>query len=267
MSWVIWRRHRTALVTTAGLAGTYCLVLAVLAATGTVDTVVRDPFDILGNPAADFFGYLMLAAPALAGAFVGAPLLAGDLERGTHVLLLTQSVSRRRWAASVLLVGGAVVAAAVSVVAAVYLGLAATEPWADPRTMAATGLIPLARTLSAFALGALLGLLLRRVLASAASTLAAVVVTEVAVAALRGVAVPAELRTGPLPYGGTADEDTWVVDRGYTLAGGGMRSGSTGTGCTQDDVECLQAHGVDGSFMLVHPIGDRWPLHWVPPLI
>ena len=41
-------------------------------------------------------GYLILL-PALVGMFVGAPLLARELEHGTHRLAWTQSVTRRRW--------------------------------------------------------------------------------------------------------------------------------------------------------------------------
>ena len=35
--------------------------------------------------------------PALVGLFVGAPLLARELQHGTHRLAWTQSVTRRRW--------------------------------------------------------------------------------------------------------------------------------------------------------------------------
>lgn len=268
MTWVVWRLHRTALLVAGGLALAYCLVLVATAATGALGTVARDPFGVVENPVSDFFGYLVLAAPALAGAFLGAPLLAGELERGTHVLLLTQSVSRRSWAGSGLLFGGGVAVTAVVAAAAVYAGLAATGPWYDARTIAATGLVPLARTASAFAVGALLGLLLRRVLAASALTLAAVVVSEVALAALRNLiadlVVPAELRTGPLPAGSSVDsDDIWKLDSGYTLAGGGLRTGGSGTGCIQDDVGCLHAAGVDGRWVLVRPATDRWPMHWI----
>ncbi|MBN9795945.1 MULTISPECIES: hypothetical protein [Pseudonocardia] len=262
MTWVVWRTHRGALLVTAGLGVALCLALVVLAAVDALDTVARDPFGVIENPVSDVAGYLVLAAPALVGAFLGAPLLAGDLERGTHVLLLTQSVSRRRWAGSALLVGGGVAVTTVVTAAAVYAGLAATEPWHDARTVAATGLVPLARTLSALTIGVLTGLLLRRVLAASVLTLATVVVTEVAITALRGHMVAPRLRTGPLPLGGSSGAGEQRLDSGYTLTGGGLRSGASGTGCTQDDVACLRAAGIDGNYVLVHPATDRWPLHW-----
>ncbi|MFD9302933.1 hypothetical protein ACFWCB_09645 [Streptomyces sp. NPDC060048] len=49
---------------------------------------------------------VLLCLPVLLGVFAGASLFAGEFEHGTHVFGLTQSVSRRRWPATKLLVGG-----------------------------------------------------------------------------------------------------------------------------------------------------------------
>jgi hypothetical protein len=50
----------------------------------------------------EFDGWLkavrgLAVLPALAGLFVGAPLLARELEQGTHRFAWTQGVTRRRW--------------------------------------------------------------------------------------------------------------------------------------------------------------------------
>ena len=42
----------------------------------------------------------MLALPAIVGVFWGAPLVARELEAGTHRLAWTQSISRTRWLAT-----------------------------------------------------------------------------------------------------------------------------------------------------------------------
>ena len=43
-------------------------------------------------------GILFLILPVLVGLFWGAPLVAREVEHGTHRLVWTQGVSRRRWA-------------------------------------------------------------------------------------------------------------------------------------------------------------------------
>jgi hypothetical protein len=45
-----------------------------------------------------FFGLLLLLLPLLAGMFWGAPLVANEIEHGTHRLVWTQGTSRLRWA-------------------------------------------------------------------------------------------------------------------------------------------------------------------------
>ena len=46
-----------------------------------------------------FIGILLLLLPLLIGLFWGAPLVSREVEHGTHRLVWTQGVSRRRWAA------------------------------------------------------------------------------------------------------------------------------------------------------------------------
>jgi hypothetical protein len=47
----------------------------------------------------NWLGGLVLAVPGLIGVFWGTPLVARELESGTHRLVWTQSVSRTRWLA------------------------------------------------------------------------------------------------------------------------------------------------------------------------
>jgi ABC-type transport system involved in multi-copper enzyme maturation permease subunit len=58
---------------------------------------------------------LMFGLPALIGLFWGAPLVARDLEAGTHRLVWTPSVTRTRWLVVKLIGVGAVAMAAAAV--------------------------------------------------------------------------------------------------------------------------------------------------------
>src|SRR5207245_7294121 len=112
------------------------------------------------------------APPVLLGTFLGAPLVARELEGGTHRLAWTQGISRRRW----LLLGLAVVLS-ISVVASAVLSAAvswALTPWLaleqgignpgrfSSGTFDAVGVVPVAYAVFALALGVAGGALLRR---------------------------------------------------------------------------------------------------------
>jgi ABC-type transport system involved in multi-copper enzyme maturation permease subunit len=66
-----------------------------------------------------FAGLLLLVLPMLAGMFWGAPLIAREIEHGTHRLAWTQGVSRLRWAATKI----GLVSVAVLVMTAIYAGM------------------------------------------------------------------------------------------------------------------------------------------------
>src|SRR4051794_10309307 len=57
----------------------------------------------------------LVGVPAVIGAFWGAPLVARELESGTHRLAWTQSVPRVRWLATKLAIAGAAAAVATGV--------------------------------------------------------------------------------------------------------------------------------------------------------
>ena len=66
-----------------------------------------------------FIGLLFLVLPMLAGMFWGAPLVAREVEHGTHRLVWTQGVSRLRWAATKI----GLVSVAVLVITAIFAGM------------------------------------------------------------------------------------------------------------------------------------------------
>jgi ABC-type transport system involved in multi-copper enzyme maturation permease subunit len=121
---------------------------------------------------------LVQVAPALMGVFWGAPLIARELESGTHRLAWTQSVTRTRWLAIKLGLVGLATAGLAGL-----LSLAVTWWYApldkvgtnrfDGSIVGERGITPIGCAVFAFALGDLVGLLIRRTLPAMASTLVA----------------------------------------------------------------------------------------------
>jgi hypothetical protein len=132
------------------------------------------------------FDLLLQLAPGLVGLFVGAPLVARELESGTFRLAWTQGVTRSRWLITKLVLGGATAFAAAGM-------LALTTTWWF-RDIDAVGsnqyalfdrrdLAPVAYAVFAFALGSLVGTVLRRTLPAMATTLGVFAFTRIAVTA------------------------------------------------------------------------------------
>jgi ABC-type transport system involved in multi-copper enzyme maturation permease subunit len=176
-------------------------VAVVLAVTGPrlaelAKAGVDDVFDKLTSTDVSLFwaGLIVVAVvPALIGAFWGAPMVARELEAGTHRLVWNQSITRTRWLSTKLAVTTLVAALAVGA-----LTLAVTW-WSDPIdgvvshtrgglpelltpvSFAMRGLVPVAYTVFAVVLGVTLGAVLRRSLPAMAVTLALHVAVQVAV--------------------------------------------------------------------------------------
>jgi hypothetical protein len=149
---------------------------------------------------------LFLFLPLLLGLFFGAPLIAREIEHGTHRLVWTQGVTRRRWT----LVKTTVVGASALAVAAAYTTLVSW--WSAPLKLAdrnegafsvpifdARGLAPLGYTIFAMALGIFAGTVWRKTLPAMAATLLGFLAVRVAVTALaRPRLLPARQRQAPL---------------------------------------------------------------------
>jgi hypothetical protein len=130
-------------------------------------------------------GNVVVALPAVIGIFWGAPLVARELESGTHRLAWTQSVTRTRWIAVKLgLVGLA------SIAVAGLFSLMMTW-WSSPidrvnmnrftSVFDQRGIVPIGYAAFAFALGVAAGVLVRRTLPAMATALLGFVVVRVAV--------------------------------------------------------------------------------------
>jgi ABC-type transport system involved in multi-copper enzyme maturation permease subunit len=138
---------------------------------------------------------LILLTPAVIGLFWGAPLIARELETGTSALVWNQSVTRTRWLAVKLAIGGL---AAMAVTEAMSLMQAW---WAAPigravghggggnnlamgrfssLVFATHGITPIGYAAFGFALGVTAGALIRRTVPAMAATLAIFALVQIA---------------------------------------------------------------------------------------
>jgi ABC-type transport system involved in multi-copper enzyme maturation permease subunit len=197
MSGVTWRQHRFALVGMTALLGVLAVGLWVAGlrlhhAYATATACPAGPLacgDLVNtfNGTNGFLanGVILQVIPALIGAFIGAPVLARELETGTYRYAWTQGVGRGRWALGKLVL----LAIAVAVAAGMFglllswyyqpyfapgnqaLGLSEMTPF-FPGLFDLHGVTFAAWALAAFAIGALAGLLIRRAVPAIAATLA-----------------------------------------------------------------------------------------------
>jgi hypothetical protein len=122
-------------------------------------------------------GTLMLfLLPALVGVFWGAPLVARELETGTHRLVWNQTVSRGRWLTVKLVgIGSATVLTAGLISLAVTWWTSpldgTTEGRLAPSLFSARGIVPIGYAVLALVAGVVIGMLVRRSVPAMALTL------------------------------------------------------------------------------------------------
>jgi ABC-2 family transporter protein len=203
MTWLTWRQFRASAAMMAAALATLAAILAVTGP-GLADEYSSgiaactnqggDCSDFVGQFFRDHRGALLAATavvlvlPALIGLFWGAPLIARELEAGTHRLVWNQSITRTRWLAVKLgLVGLAAVSAAGLASLAVDwwsgpIDKAAFEqfPRMEPLLFGTRGVVPIGYAAFAFALGVTVGMLVRRTVTAMAITLAVFVALQVA---------------------------------------------------------------------------------------
>jgi hypothetical protein len=252
MIWLSWRQHRAE---TAALASVVALLCAVAVALGLAMSASFGHLGLAGcgrhcgpggaefineflGPSVIFGPLVLMAVPVLLGMFVGAPLVARELERGTHRLAWAQSVSRRRWFWVKVGFVLAVSCAAVAILTAAlawstdgYLQFSKHNGGFDrivPGLFDSSGVVPVAYTAFAVALGVALGTMLRR-------TLLAMMLVLVLFVAVRGTITgtarfhyqPQVMQTFPLAgaQNGAArvPEGSWIIDSAYVDRNGNVR--------------------------------------------
>ena len=197
MIWVTWRQHRVALGATFAFLGAASVTLLSLgvrlhhayaaaigcrpeasAACGALVHQFNGMDNFLRN------GIVFQVVPPLIGAFVGATVLARELESGSFRFSWTQGFVRWRWALAKLVGLGVAVAAVTGLFGVLTtwyyqpyfaagnqaLTLSALTPL-EPGLFDVRGVAPAAWTLAAFAIGGLAGMLVRRVVPAMVATL------------------------------------------------------------------------------------------------
>ncbi|HJZ28193.1 MAG TPA: hypothetical protein VJ370_18095, partial [Streptosporangiaceae bacterium] len=201
MTWLVWRQHRIQFLVGVALLAAFA-VLIVITGVQVADQYhaaqvacaaghgCQHPGGLfLGSHAVGFLIISTLGAPALVGLFVGAPLVAAEAEAGTTQFAWMQSVTRRRWLT--VKIGWILLAAAVwgGVISALVTwwegpNNALQLNMFDPGRFDIMGIVPVAYSLFAVALGIAAGTLLRRTLPAIAVTLAGFIAARALIALL-----------------------------------------------------------------------------------
>jgi ABC-2 family transporter protein len=203
MAWVTWRQNRLQLIACGVvLAAVVLLALATGPAirnayeqqdlAACLPPATRSGCDIIvrhfqsEHDTIVFVARYLVFLPALVAVFVGAPLLARELEHGTYQLAWTQGVTRKRWLLSqTLLLAVATLVGALALSAIVMwwrLPFDRIEGRMSPSRFELEGVVVPAYAVFALALGVFSGALLRRTVPAMTAALAAFVAVRLAVA-------------------------------------------------------------------------------------
>jgi hypothetical protein len=307
MAWVSWRHHRVALAGVVVLLGAVALWLwiaglqlhhayaAAVSCHPESSAACQNLANIFGST--NVFlkgGFLLQPLPALIGAFVGAPMLARELETGAFRYAWTHGFGRTRWTIGKLVLTGAAIAAVtfgfsllVSWYYQPYLAsdngsvFSSASPL-SPGLFDLRGVAFAAWTLVAFAIGALVGMLIRRVVPAIVATLAA----YTALALLAGNVLRAHYLTPIVVKGSSLPGAAWVTREWWTkggkvtfagrapiglfqqlcppsfVTGPGGRVGIIGGGGSSAPTTCLVDHGYT-QWLAYQPSSHFWPFQLI----
>jgi len=210
MAWVTWRQQRATLIAVPAVLAAVAVFLVIFGLKVHHDyaALVNCPLNAgrqssacaklfsdfnsddwpLGNTTA----ILMQLAPVLIGAFAGAPLLARELETGSYRFAWTQGLARDRQAIAKLALLGVTLVVLAGAFGALFSWF--FQPFLYTEEMNrltetvfdTSGIVFPAFTLVAFAVGAFLGMLFRRVIPALAATLGVYLAIRLGAWALRG---------------------------------------------------------------------------------
>jgi ABC-type transport system involved in multi-copper enzyme maturation permease subunit len=218
-----------------------------------------------------FFDTLLIFLPLLLGALVGAPLVAREVESRTHLLVWTQSITRRRWLmVKLALVLFAGLLASGALLAALLWWY---HPWAQlngtfgTNAYDTTGPVWVAETLLALALGVLAGTLTRRVVPAILLTIALFLAIRVPVATFWRPSFEAPITRitsiGQPNNQSTLSNQDWVIAQGYIDAQGNQHDSLVGCNSNLNLTQCFQANHAKATFVTYQPANRFWTFQWI----
>jgi len=293
MAWVTWRQHRIALSGMAALLGALAVYLwitglqlhhAYAAATTCYPAssiACANSINLLNTTylgSAEVVAALLQTVPALIGAFVGAPVLARELETGTFRYAWTQGFGRWRWTVAKLVSLAIAVTAAAGVFSVLFSWY--YQPFFDagqqhpfvPVLFDLRGVAFAAWTLAAFAIGALAGMLIRRVVPALAATLAVYAGLALAAGLYLRQHYLAPLVTSNPNVPGSA----WIIGQWWTkggkpvsqsvlsqvLQGAPQLAPKGGVPQAPNVTQYLNQHGYT-LWTSYQPVSRFWPFQWI----
>jgi len=300
MAWVTWRQHRVALVGLAVLLGALAVYLWLQGrqihhaygiaitchpvSSGACVNAINDFTSTYNITARQLLPLLLQAIPAFIGAFLGAPVLARELETGTFRYAWTQGFGRWRWTLAKL-VSLAVLAAAAAELFSLLFSWYYQPFIADGQTnpLAASvfdlrGVAFACWTLLAFAIGGLAGLLIRRVVPAIVATLAtyAGLVLLVGVFLRQHYLTPLIARQQGLPVSALVTGN-WATKGGQTVFSftgepsynllaqfcpSGVTAKPSSSGLLGGFAQCLDQHGYT-LWASYQPASRFWPFQFI----
>ncbi|MDJ1645092.1 hypothetical protein [Streptomyces pakalii] len=215
-----------------------------------------------------YMGLALIALPAVIGAFVAGPMVAREWESNTVKLSWTQSSRPSAWLTARLAVPAVLVVCGITVLSVVLswsrdrLGGPYPIFWHDVSVFGASGTVPAAGALMSLAIGAFVGLSLRRTVPAMAVSLFVSGLVTVVLGMLRDRLWPA-VRDTFTP----GDDYSWpdqaaIIDRGWETKGGDALPADICTDALDPEV-CLSERGVTHGFLDHHPASHYWPLQLV----
>ena len=241
MAWVTWRQHRvalTGLVVALAAIGTYTWIvglqlhhayaaeLACHPAGSDACLQLTSGFNSVGGFLTN--GWILQLVPALIGTFVGAPVLAREMETGSYRYAWTQGFGRWRWTLAKLAGLAVAVTAAASAISVLFSWYYQPYFGADNQARSLSELTSLAPslfdlrgvvfgawTLAAFAIGALAGMLIRKVVPAIVATLVAYAGLAIATGAWLREHYFAPIVTRSL----NVPSSVWIVSQNWTKGG------------------------------------------------
>ncbi len=306
MIWFTWRQFRTqtwitvgalaAITAALGVTGHNLADLWTSSGAATCHTNCGNAVSIfldevrggIGDKVYNFANALTYVVPALIGIFWGAPLVARELEAGTHRLAWNQSVTRTRWLATKLTIVGGASAATVGLLSWAVSSWAhhidhANANRVTPLVYGARGIVPIGYALFAFVVGVTMGMLIRRTVPAMAATLAIYIAAAVSMPLwIRAHLAPAVHATPPLdlsrvngllikPHGmmevvsGVIPHGAWVLTNTSITSSGQLFTGPANPnycGENQGADTCLNWIGSLGlrQRLTYQPASHFWPL-------